>query len=246
MGVGGLIAKDCLGDLPRGGHEKLRDDDDLPRHLVVGQPLTAEGGQCVEVQTATRLAGDDLVAADLAEDRVRHADAGGHGYAGDWVSTFSTLDRVDVVPALQVHLLSASAQDQLPGRIDRDDVPGHEPPVVEEGLRRLVGQLPVARFPDLVIVAGHIGYPWTAEMVSLATKYPNVYIDTSAYVAHRYPPELVAYLRGHGRSKVLFGSNYPMATPRQALVRLDELELDEATRRAFLAGNAAALFHLLR
>jgi uncharacterized protein len=25
-------------------------------------------------------------------------------------------------------------------------------------------------FPELVIVGGHIGYPWTAEMISLATK----------------------------------------------------------------------------
>ena len=36
-------------------------------------------------------------------------------------------------------------------------------------------------FPELVIVGGHIGYPWTDEMISLATKYPNVHIDTSAY-----------------------------------------------------------------
>src|SRR5215470_11066520 len=36
-------------------------------------------------------------------------------------------------------------------------------------------------FPELTIVGGHIGYPWTAEMIALATKYPNVYIDTSAY-----------------------------------------------------------------
>ena len=60
-------------------------------------------------------------------------------------------------------------------------------------------------FPELVIVGGHIGYPWTAEMISLATKYPNVYIDTSAYKASRYPTELVDYLRGHGRHKVLLG-----------------------------------------
>lgn len=26
-------------------------------------------------------------------------------------------------------------------------------------------------FPELVIVGGHIGYPWTAEMIALATKY---------------------------------------------------------------------------
>jgi uncharacterized protein len=49
-------------------------------------------------------------------------------------------------------------------------------------------------FPELKIVAGHIGYPWTAEMISLATKYENVYIDTSAYTARRYPRELVDYL----------------------------------------------------
>lgn len=96
-------------------------------------------------------------------------------------------------------------------------------------------------FPDLVIVAGHIGYPWTAEMIALATKYPNVYIDTSAYVSHRYPAELVGYLRGHGRRKVLFGSNYPMITPAQALRRLDELGLDDEARDLFLGGNAARL-----
>ena len=38
-------------------------------------------------------------------------------------------------------------------------------------------------FPELVIVAGHIGYPWAEEMISLATKYPNVHIDTSAYTS---------------------------------------------------------------
>lgn len=99
-------------------------------------------------------------------------------------------------------------------------------------------------FPDLVIIGGHIGYPWTAEMVALATKYPNVYIDTSAYSAHRYPPELVSYMRGHGRRKVLFGTNYPMITAKQALARLDELDLDDEARSLFLAGNARRLFEL--
>lgn len=97
-------------------------------------------------------------------------------------------------------------------------------------------------FPELVIVAGHIGYPWTTEMIALATKYPNVYIDTSAYVAHRYPAELVEYMKAHGRKKVLFGSNYPMITPAQALKRLDELGLPDEARELFLAGNAMRLF----
>lgn len=97
-------------------------------------------------------------------------------------------------------------------------------------------------FPELVIVGGHIGYPWTTEMIALATKYPNVYIDTSAYVAHRYPAELVRYMSGHGRRKVLFGTNYPMITAAQALKRLDELGLDDEARELFLGGNASRLF----
>lgn len=99
-------------------------------------------------------------------------------------------------------------------------------------------------FPDLVIVAGHIGYPWTEEMVALARKYPNVHIDTSAYTARRYPPELVRYLRSDGRAKVLFGSNYPMITAQKALEDLDELGLDDETRDLFLEGNAQRVFGL--
>ena len=99
-------------------------------------------------------------------------------------------------------------------------------------------------FPELTIVCGHIGYPWTEEMIAVATKHPNVYIDTSAYTVQRYPAQLVAYLRAHGAGKVLFGSNWPMIAPRKALLGLDELALQEATRTAFLAGNAARVFRL--
>lgn len=99
-------------------------------------------------------------------------------------------------------------------------------------------------FPELTIICGHIGYPWTAEMIAVADKHVNVYIDTSAYTARRYPNELVAYLRGRGRRKVLFGTNYPMITPLQALEHLEQLGLDEETRGLFLSGNARRLFAL--
>ena len=99
-------------------------------------------------------------------------------------------------------------------------------------------------FPELVIVGGHIGYPWQNEMIALATKYPNVYIDTSAYKPKRYPPELVSYLRGHGRKKVLFGSNYPMILPGDCLLQLTELGLDAEAERFFLHDNAARVFGL--
>lgn len=99
-------------------------------------------------------------------------------------------------------------------------------------------------FPELVIVGGHIGYPWTDEMISLATKYPNVHIDTSAYKPKRYPPQLREYLRGHGRKKVLFGTNFPMILPADCIAQLGELGLDPEAQQLFLSGNAARIFKL--
>ncbi|HLN26645.1 MAG TPA: amidohydrolase family protein [Gemmataceae bacterium] len=99
-------------------------------------------------------------------------------------------------------------------------------------------------FPELRIVAGHIGFPWTAEMISLATKFPNVHIDSSAYKPRRYPPDFVDYLRGHGRKKILFGTNYPMLTAADCLRELDDLHLDEPTKRLFLEENARRVFGL--
>ncbi len=99
-------------------------------------------------------------------------------------------------------------------------------------------------FPELTIVGGHIGYPWTVEMIALATKYPNVYIDTSAYKAKRYPIELVEFMRRNGRKKVLFGSNYPMLTPQMALEGSDALGLDEEATGLFYRDNARKVFGL--
>jgi uncharacterized protein len=99
-------------------------------------------------------------------------------------------------------------------------------------------------FPDLRIVGGHIGVPWLDEMISLATKYPNVYIDTSAYTAARYPTGLVNYLRSNGRRKVLFGSNHPFWPAPDCIADLDHLNLDKPTKQAFLHDNAVAAFCL--
>ncbi|MEC9362937.1 MAG: amidohydrolase family protein [Pseudomonadota bacterium] len=122
---------------------------------------------------------------------------------------------------------------------------GHTGPLMPSEVGRPIYLDQIALdFPELVIVGGHIGYPWTDEAVAVATKHENVYIDTSAYVPKRYPPALVDFLRGHGRRKVLWGSNYPMLTPEQTLDGLDGLGLDEQTRELFLAGNARRVYAL--
>lgn len=99
-------------------------------------------------------------------------------------------------------------------------------------------------FPELVVVGGHVGFPWVGEVISLARKYPNFYVDTSAYAVHRLPADFVEFMRGKGRSRVLFGTNWPMMTPHRALARLDEVGLDDETTRLFLGENARKVFRL--
>jgi predicted TIM-barrel fold metal-dependent hydrolase len=120
---------------------------------------------------------------------------------------------------------------------------GHTGPLMPSEVGRPIYLDQVAiDFPELVIVGGHIGYPWTDEAIAVATKHENVYIDTSAYTVKRYPPALVEFMRSHGRSKVLFGTNYPMILPAKALEGLDALSLDDQALELFLSGNARRVF----
>ena len=98
-------------------------------------------------------------------------------------------------------------------------------------------------FPELVIVCGHVGYPWTEEMIAVARKHENVYIDTSAYTTRRLPAELVGFMKTRtGQRKVLFGTNYPMIGHVHALAGLDELGLTENARDDYLHANARRVF----
>ncbi len=99
-------------------------------------------------------------------------------------------------------------------------------------------------FPELKIVGGHIGYPWTDEMIALAWKHANVYIDTSAYLPRYYPPQLVHFMNTYGRHKVLFGTNFPMLDFERCAEQARQLPLTEENRAAFLCTNAQRVFSL--
>jgi len=99
-------------------------------------------------------------------------------------------------------------------------------------------------FPELKIVGGHIGYPWTDEMIALAWKYDNVYIDTSAYLPRYYPPQLVKFMSSYGQDKVLFGSNFPMLSLSECTEQARELKISEDIKAKFLAQNARRVFQI--
>lgn len=99
-------------------------------------------------------------------------------------------------------------------------------------------------FPELVIVGGHVGFPWIDELISLTIKFPNFFIDTSAYAVHRLPTNFVDYMKGIGSSRVMFGTNWPMLSPARCLEKLDALNLTQKQKDAFLFGNARRVFKL--
>jgi len=99
-------------------------------------------------------------------------------------------------------------------------------------------------FPELKVIGGHVGFPWVDEVISLATKYQNFSIDTSAYALHRLPPEFAEFMRGRGNTKVMFGTNFGMLTAKRCLEGLSDLNLSDDATENFLGNNATRVFNL--
>jgi uncharacterized protein len=123
---------------------------------------------------------------------------------------------------------------------------GHTGPLMPSETGRPVPYLDEVAlvFPELKIVAGHIGFPWTDEMIGLAWKHENVYIDTSAYLPRYYPSQLLQYIKSYGQDKVLFGTNFPQLSLEKAVQQVKELALPAEIEAKFLGKNAQRVFKL--
>ena len=123
---------------------------------------------------------------------------------------------------------------------------GHTGPLMPSETGRPVPYLDevALTFPEIRIVAGHIGHPWTDEMIGVAWKHENVFIDTSAYLPRYYPPQLVHYLKTYGQDKVLFGTNFPQLPFARCVQQALALDLSDEVRAKFLHDNAKRVFKL--
>lgn len=123
---------------------------------------------------------------------------------------------------------------------------GHTGPLKRSETGRLIPYLEdvMLDFPELVVVGGHVGFPWLDELVTLSVKFPNFHVDTSAYALHRLPPAFVDWMKGIGKNRVMFGTNWPMLSPQKCLAGLNGLGLSEEQSEAFLSGNARRVFSL--
>ena len=92
-------------------------------------------------------------------------------------------------------------------------------------------------FPELVILGCHLGQPWHEEMMTLAWKHPNVYVETSARTPKHWPESFVKFTRGWGRDKVIWATDYPLLSFERPLAELEEMDLGPELYRKVVRGN---------
>ena len=107
-------------------------------------------------------------------------------------------------------------------------------------------------YPDLKVIAGHGGWPWIIELIALARKYPNLYIDTSTHrPSHFSRPgtrcdPLISYVNNLVLNLILFGSSWVMTgqTIDNLVKEVQELPLKLSVKRKWLYENAKELFNI--
>jgi len=99
-------------------------------------------------------------------------------------------------------------------------------------------------FPELVLIGAHIGWPWTNEMIALAFKFPNVYIETSAWSPKRFDKDFFHFANSWGQDKCMAASDYPMFGYDRWAGECQELVMKPAAKRKFLYENAAKVFKI--
>lgn len=99
-------------------------------------------------------------------------------------------------------------------------------------------------FPELTIVAIHIGYPWVEEMISVAWKHPNVYIGCDAHSPKYWEPTFVRFINSRGQDKVLFGTDWPVVDFERAIAEIHEHDFKEHVLKKLLWENAVRVYRL--
>jgi predicted TIM-barrel fold metal-dependent hydrolase len=101
---------------------------------------------------------------------------------------------------------------------------------------------PVAlRYPELVVVMGHCGFPWPLEAWSLAARHINVYVDISAYTElyNHFPWD--AYSKFNVEHKVLFATDNPLVGFKETLAALDGCNISNEFKEKIKGENARRL-----
>jgi hypothetical protein len=101
-----------------------------------------------------------------------------------------------------------------------------------------------ADLPELQIVLAHPSFPWQDEAISVCLHKENVWIDLSGWSPKYFAPQLVQYANSQLKTKVLFGSDFPLITPDRWLADFEQAPFKDEVRPLILKENAARLLGL--
>ena len=99
-------------------------------------------------------------------------------------------------------------------------------------------------FPDLPIIMAHPSFPWQDEAISVCLHKAQVYIDLSGWSPKYFSPTLIQYANTLLKTKVLFGSDYPLLTPDRWMADFEKIGIKDEVRPLILQENAMRLFGL--
>jgi hypothetical protein len=97
-------------------------------------------------------------------------------------------------------------------------------------------------FPDMPIIMAHPSFPWQDEAISVCLHKSQVYIDLSGWSPKYFSPTLIQYANTLLKTKVLFGSDYPLLTPDRWLADFEKIGIKDEVRPLILKENASKLF----
>lgn len=95
-----------------------------------------------------------------------------------------------------------------------------------------------ADFPGLTIIMAHPSVPWQDAAISIAQHKSNVYIDLSGWSPKYFPPQLVRAANTMLRTKVMFGSDFPLLSPERWMRDFAQLDVTEEVRPLIMKENA--------
>jgi predicted TIM-barrel fold metal-dependent hydrolase len=101
-----------------------------------------------------------------------------------------------------------------------------------------------ADFPDLTIIMAHPSVPWQDAAISVAQHKANVYIDLSGWSPKYFPPQLVRATNAQLKTKILFGSDYPLLRPERWIRDFEALDIKDEVRPLVMKQNAIRALNL--
>ncbi len=100
-------------------------------------------------------------------------------------------------------------------------------------------------FPELRIVTRHGCEPWTALMVKLMLKYPNLHYMTSAFAPKHYPKDIIHFANTRGTDKVMYAGYFPMGLSLERIFGdMPNVPFRDHVWPKFLRENAIRVFKL--